>query len=156
MCGPLLCSWVAAGAMGDGRSKRNRSNLKRTENRAHIPTGCLKAVWPEFPGSVFGRFSAKLGPKTHLDRRGSSCSAGCTKNDPGRPILRPFRGAKKFRPDCLQVPSLNLATNTTRYARTTRTTCSTPRPDNDSLPCPCPKDLVRPRLSEEAFPLTVS
>ncbi len=29
---------------------------------------------------VFGRFSAKLGPKTTLERRGSSCSAGCTKN----------------------------------------------------------------------------
>ncbi len=29
---------------------------------------------------VFGRFSAKLGPKTPLERRGSSCSAGCTKH----------------------------------------------------------------------------
>ena len=28
---------------------------------------------------MFGRFSAKLGPKTRLERRGSSCSAGCTK-----------------------------------------------------------------------------
>jgi hypothetical protein len=59
------------------------------------PTGYLKAVWPEIFGSVFGRFSAKLGPKTPLERRGSSCSAGCTKNQPGRPILRPFRGSKK-------------------------------------------------------------
>ncbi len=41
---------------------------------------------------VFGRFPAKLGPKTPLERRGSSCSAGCTKNQPRRPILRPFRG----------------------------------------------------------------
>ncbi len=41
-------------------------------------------------GSAFGRFSAKLGPKTPLDRRGSSCSAGCTKNQPRRPILRPI------------------------------------------------------------------
>ena len=31
-------------------------------------------------GSIFGRFSAKLGPETHLDRRGSSYSAGCIKN----------------------------------------------------------------------------
>jgi hypothetical protein len=29
---------------------------------------------------VFGRCSAKLGPKIPLERRGSSCSAGCTKN----------------------------------------------------------------------------
>jgi hypothetical protein len=55
----------------------------------------LKAVWPGIFGSVFDRFSAKLGPKAPLDRRGSSCSAGCTKNQPGRPILKPFRGAKK-------------------------------------------------------------
>ncbi len=33
-------------------------------------------------GLVFGRFSAKLGPKAPLERRGSSCSAGCTKNQP--------------------------------------------------------------------------
>ncbi len=45
---------------------------------------------------VFGRFSAKLGPKTPLERRGSSCSAGCTKNQPRRPILRPFRCNSEF------------------------------------------------------------
>ncbi len=45
---------------------------------------------------VFGRFSAKLAPKTPLERRGSSCSAGCTKNQPRRPILRPFRGNSEF------------------------------------------------------------
>ncbi len=45
---------------------------------------------------VFGRFSAKLGPKTPLERRGSSCSAGCSKNQPPRPILRPFRGNSEF------------------------------------------------------------
>ncbi len=33
---------------------------------------------------VFGRFSATLGPKTPLERRGSSCSDGCTKNQPRR------------------------------------------------------------------------
>ncbi len=37
---------------------------------------------------VFGRFSANLGPKTPLERRGSSCSAGCTQNQPRRRILR--------------------------------------------------------------------
>ncbi len=73
--------------------------------------GYLKAVCPQIVGSVFGRFSAKLGPQTPLDRRGSSCSAGCTKNQPGRPILRPFHGANKFRPDCLQVPSLRRPEN---------------------------------------------
>ena len=57
--------------------------------------GYLKAVWPEISGSVFGRFSAKLGPQTPLERRVSSCSAGCTKNQPGTPILRPLRGTKK-------------------------------------------------------------
>ena len=36
-------------------------------------------------GSIFGRFSAKLGPKT----LGSSCSAVCTKNQARRPTLRP-------------------------------------------------------------------
>ncbi len=38
------------------------------------PLGRIKiVVW------VFGRFSIKVGPKTPLERRGSSCSAGCTK-----------------------------------------------------------------------------
>ncbi len=31
-------------------------------------------------GSVFSRFSATLGPKAPLERRGPSCSAGCPKN----------------------------------------------------------------------------
>ena len=44
--------------------------------------------------------------KAPLERRGSSCSADCTKNQPGRPILRPCRGAKQIRPECLQVPRL--------------------------------------------------
>ncbi len=45
---------------------------------------------------VFGRFSAKLGPKTPLERQGSSCSAGCTKNQPRRPFLRQFRDNSGF------------------------------------------------------------
>ena len=32
---------------------------------------------------LFGRFSAKLGHKTPLDRRGSSCSSGCAQISPG-------------------------------------------------------------------------
>ncbi len=47
-------------------------------------------------GPFFGRFSAKLGPKTPLERRGSSCSAGWTKNQPRRPILKPFRCNSEF------------------------------------------------------------
>jgi hypothetical protein len=66
-------------------------------------SGYLKAVWPDISGSVFSRFSARRGPRTPLDRRSSSCSAACTKNQPGRPILRPLRGANKFRQDCLHV-----------------------------------------------------
>ena len=44
----------------------------------------------------FFRFSANLGPKTPLERRGSSCSAGCSKNQPPRPILRPCQLKFKF------------------------------------------------------------
>ena len=40
----------------------------------------------------FDRVSAKLGPETPLDRWGSACSAGCTANQPRRPIIRPFCG----------------------------------------------------------------
>ncbi len=47
-------------------------------------------------GPVFGRFSAELGPNTPLERRGSPCSAGCTKNQPTRTILRQFRGNSEF------------------------------------------------------------
>jgi hypothetical protein len=57
-------------------------DLRGGRFRGLTNTGHLKAVWPEIVGSVFGRFSAKLGPKTPLERRGSSCSAGCTRNQP--------------------------------------------------------------------------
>ncbi len=43
-------------------------------------------------GSILDRFSAELCPEIPLDRRGSSYSACCTKNQPRRPCLRPFRG----------------------------------------------------------------
>ena len=49
----------------------------------------------------------KLGPKTFLERWGSSCNAGCREDQPpSKPFLRPFRDAVKSRPDCLQVPSI--------------------------------------------------
>jgi hypothetical protein len=41
--------------------------------------------------AVVGRLLAKLGPTTPLERRGSSCSAGWTQNQPRRPILKRFR-----------------------------------------------------------------
>ena len=56
--------------------------------------GNLKAAWPEICGPIFGRCSVTFGRQTHLDRRGLSCSAGFTKTQPGRQILRPIRGAK--------------------------------------------------------------
>ncbi len=42
---------------------------------------------PEKCGSAFGRISANLGSQTPLDRRGSSCSFRCSKNQPGIPSL---------------------------------------------------------------------
>jgi hypothetical protein len=39
---------------------------------------------------------AKLGLKTPLDRRGSACSCFCTKNQPHRPIIMPFRDIFHF------------------------------------------------------------
>ena len=39
-------------------------------------------------------------PRAPLDRRGSSCSAGCNTNQPSRSILRQVRVANKFRPSC--------------------------------------------------------
>jgi hypothetical protein len=43
----------------------------------------LTAIQLEICEPIFGQFSAKLGSRTPLDRRGSSCSAGgCTANQP--------------------------------------------------------------------------
>ena len=63
--------------------------------RLHQSLVFEKAAWPEIIGSVFGPFSAKLGPQAPLERRSSFCSAGCTKYQAGRLILRPCRGTKK-------------------------------------------------------------
>ena len=64
-----------------------------------------KARGPRGTEGVQHDTATRMRPRTPLERRGSSCSAGCTKNQPRRPILRPFCGPKQFRPDCLQVPS---------------------------------------------------
>ena len=53
-----------------------------------------------------GRFSGVSQPslaQDPLDRRGSPCSSTCTKNQPRRPILSPFRDGQELPPDCLQV-----------------------------------------------------
>ena len=42
-------------------------------------------------------------PQTPLDRRGSSCSAGCTKNQPDTLIIKPLRGTTKKRPSLAPV-----------------------------------------------------
>ncbi len=61
------------------RSRRDeRTNARSTEKTA---TQGIRLVTERL----------QLGPKTPLERRGSSCSAGCTTNQPPRPILRPFR-----------------------------------------------------------------
>ncbi len=95
--------------------------------------------WPENPGSVFGEFSAKLCPKTTLERRGSSCSAGRTNNQPGRPILRQCRGAKHqnnvLRPASLSQqasPSKRLYQYEVR-SRQHRTTLCAPRAGRSSI-----------------------
>ncbi len=59
-------------------------------------------------GSVFGRTSAKLGPKTPPERRGPSCSAGFTKNQPRRPILRPILDSQVPPRQSAAMPILNL------------------------------------------------
>ncbi len=91
------------------RSTRTAAPRHGHDMALQVPAALSLAVHWQFGilifGPVFGRFSSKLGPKTLLERQGSSCGAGRTKNQPGRPIVRPFRGTEKFRPDCLQVPS---------------------------------------------------
>ena len=49
-------------------------------------------------------FRPEIDPGPPLDRWGSPGTSICTKNQPRRPILRPFRGTRKLPPDCLQVP----------------------------------------------------
>jgi len=70
--------------------------------------GYLKAVWLKIFGPVFLGFRPEIDPKTFLDRRGLPGTSICTKNQPRRPILKPFRGTQKLPPDCLQVPSWDI------------------------------------------------
>ena len=64
----------------------------QTSLLSHNGNGCFYMTQPHY---------CKAPP----ERRGSSCSAGCTQTQPGKPIIRPFRGAKQTRPECLQVPT---------------------------------------------------
>ena len=66
--------------------------------------GYLKAVWLKTVGPVLRGFRPEIDPGTPLDRRGLPGTSICTKNQPRRLILRPFRGTQKLPPDCLQVP----------------------------------------------------
>jgi hypothetical protein len=65
--------------MTDSRPPNKSFILSPRPERSHV-----KAVWPEIIGSVFGQvppWSPKLSGPT---AGGSSCSAGCAKNQPGR------------------------------------------------------------------------
>ena len=62
-------------------------------NQGTKTLGYLNAVWPEFVGYVFGRILAQRCHTIPLDRRGSACSAGCTKNQ------------LVAQPDCFQAPN---------------------------------------------------
>ncbi len=89
LCGRTRVKLKLAPPKGGYRGKH------RTNIRPDPPEGvCLQkqcsAVHWQFGILIFpvlGRLSAKLGPKAPLERRGSSCSDGCTKNQPRGPIL---------------------------------------------------------------------
>ena len=67
-----------------------------------VPEGSLAQVfWARFSLD----FRPNTAPGTPLDRRGPPRTLISTKNQPRRPILRPFRGTDKIPPDCLQAPS---------------------------------------------------
>ena len=74
--------------------------------------------------------------KAPPERRGSSCSAGCTQTQPGKPIIRPFRGAKQTRPECLQVPTLGRSFS--------RAPCGMPLHEESGHD----KDIVRPHWAD--------
>ncbi len=86
----------AAGAGGGGGANHEPKSegTLRSSDGPVIQRFIGNSVFCFFP--VFGRFSAKLGPNTTLERRGSSCSAGYTTNQPRRPILRTFCGSSEF------------------------------------------------------------
>ncbi len=84
---------ILAWSVENGWSRKSH----RIYLRMFVGAGYLNAVWPEISRTVFGRPNLDL--QTHLKRRGSPCGAGCAKNQPGIPILRPLRGAQQIRPD---------------------------------------------------------
>ncbi len=92
--GDARCDLVYIDGGHEEEDRRTALGWRLSIHVAALWQGILSAVHWQF-GTVifqfFGRFSAKLGPKTPLERRGSSCSAGRTKNQPRRPVPRPFR-----------------------------------------------------------------
>ena len=54
----------------------------------------------------FCQISGRTWPRTPFKRIGPDCGTERTRNQPRRPILRPFRGTQKLPPDCLQVPRM--------------------------------------------------
>ena len=84
----------------------NNSGLALLSARFPFCAGHLKAIWPEIFGLVFPGLSAESdpgrrprspGPAPHIQPP--------TENRPRSPILRPHRGERKIKPDCLQAPS---------------------------------------------------
>ena len=98
----LPCKWFMPLSSGFQRNPQHVFWVPRLY-RDLWSTVCIKALYLKSSlagnyiiGSVFGPFSAKLGPQVPLERRSSFCSAGCTKYQAGRLILRPCRGTKKI------------------------------------------------------------
>jgi len=84
--------------------KQKKTYKNHPRGRFQCPAGYLKAVWLKIVGPVFLDFRPEIDPGTPRDRRGLPGTSICTKNQPGRPILMPFRGSQKLPQDCLQVP----------------------------------------------------
>ncbi len=100
---------------------------------------------------VFLGLSAKLGPRTPLDRRGSPCNSICMQHQHRRPIIRSVCDEQKLPTDCLQVPSLPHHMEHRRLQRAgmlanelQRHDVSAKRNDNDLLVCP----VRRRRISQ--------
>ena len=85
---------------GGGATSRPPSRCPTRRCKFWVPEGSVAKNF----GPALLCFRAKIDPGTPLDRRGLPGTSICTKNQPRRPILRPFRGTEKLPPDCLQLP----------------------------------------------------
>jgi hypothetical protein len=68
--------------LSKGPKPRTRPQVSATHARKH--TSSPGQTWPQNP--------------SRTERRGSSSSAGCTENQAGRPILRPFHSSSELTP----------------------------------------------------------